>query len=133
MDKKLSGKWHTRKGAKIALEELTDSHLTNILRLQRKKAELRRLESVDLEHTWRDHVKDSSIFEQLEAEANKRNLLWEDGEIDLSESGTLERRIAGALKSAIQAHGPITVELVESALKRVIGAIKDHNNRRKEQ
>lgn len=37
----------------------------------------------------------------------------------------LAPEISGALKSAIEAHGPITVGLIESATKRVLGAVQD--------
>jgi hypothetical protein len=36
---------------------------------------------------------------------------------------TLERRVAGALRSAIEAHGPIDKRTTGSAAKRVVGQI----------
>lgn len=47
--------------------------------------------------------------------------------IDLTERGPLESKIVGAIRDAINAHGPITKENAPSAAKRVIGAIKSHN------
>ncbi len=38
---------------------------------------------------------------------------------------SLERAVVGALRSAIKAHGPISLEWVGSAAKRVIGQIKN--------
>lgn len=34
------------------------------------------------------------------------------------------KRIIGALKNTINAHGPITIDIVPSAAKRILGAIK---------
>lgn len=48
-------------------------------------------------------------------------------EIDLCDRGTIERAIVGSLRSAIDAHGPITRDTAPSAAKRVIGAIKSYN------
>ncbi len=47
--------------------------------------------------------------------------------IDLNARGTLEKKIVGALKMAIDAHGPITRLNISSAAHRVITAIKEHN------
>lgn len=47
--------------------------------------------------------------------------------IDLNQRGSLERHIVGALKMAIDAHGPITRENASSAGHRVISAIKQFN------
>jgi hypothetical protein len=41
---------------------------------------------------------------------------------DMSER--LERAVAGGLRSAIHAHGPITPEWIGSAVKRVIGNLR---------
>jgi hypothetical protein len=38
----------------------------------------------------------------------------------------LERQIAGALRSAIHAHGPITTNTLRSATKRIIAVLKIH-------
>jgi hypothetical protein len=35
----------------------------------------------------------------------------------------IERQVAGALKSCVDAHGPITVQFITSAAKRVVGAL----------
>jgi hypothetical protein len=51
-------------------------------------------------------------------------------EIDLdTENGGLRLRAAinGALKSSIVGHGPITIDMIGSASKRVVGAIKTFN------
>ena len=48
--------------------------------------------------------------------------------VDLTERGSLESRIVGALRDAIFAHGPITRDNAKSAAKRVIGSIKDFNH-----
>ncbi len=37
------------------------------------------------------------------------------------EAGRLERAIAGALRATIHDHGPITLALVTSAVKRIVG------------
>ncbi len=47
--------------------------------------------------------------------------------VDLNQRGSLERKIVGALKMAIDAHGPITLDNVSSAAHRVINIIKEHN------
>ena len=47
--------------------------------------------------------------------------------IDLNDRGSMERKITGALRASIAAHGNITVSNAPSAAKRVIGAIKQHN------
>jgi len=52
-------------------------------------------------------------------------------EIDLSQRGSIEKAIAGALKSTIEAHGPITEEWVASSAKRVIAAIKQWNKQQR--
>lgn len=41
-----------------------------------------------------------------------------------NQRGVIERQVAGALKCAIDAHGPITVENRHSAAKRVIHMLK---------
>jgi hypothetical protein len=38
---------------------------------------------------------------------------------------TLERSVAGALRSAIKDHGPITAENVPSAVERILGNLKN--------
>jgi hypothetical protein len=50
--------------------------------------------------------------------------------IDLTDRSLIERTIAGALKSAIDAHGPITIENRASAAKRVYSALKQIANER---
>lgn len=49
-----------------------------------------------------------------------------DGAIDTEKekASITEKQISGALKSAIDAHGPITNENKSSATKRIIGLIK---------
>ncbi len=47
------------------------------------------------------------------------------------ERGSLEKAIAGALKSAISAHGPIDLGNIPSAAKRVIGSIKEWNRQQR--
>ena len=44
--------------------------------------------------------------------------------LDIEDRSKLERQIAGALKSAIAAHGPITLVNHSSATKRVYGLLK---------
>jgi len=44
--------------------------------------------------------------------------------LDLAERSLVERAVVGALKSAICAHGPITVGNRASAAKRVYAALK---------
>lgn len=44
--------------------------------------------------------------------------------LDLEDRAQMERTIAGALKSTIDAHGNITPALLGSAAKRVYGALK---------
>jgi hypothetical protein len=53
-------------------------------------------------------------------------------EFDLNQRAALERLICGALRSAVDAHGPITKETAPSAAKRVIGALKQHNRTTRE-
>jgi hypothetical protein len=42
------------------------------------------------------------------------------------------RRISGALKTAINAHGPITMVLIGSATKRIIGSLLTNEKHKKE-
>jgi len=82
--------------------------------------------------TWKDFV-DPEFFTLIE-EAKERNIRWNTNftlaeEIDISLRGSFEREIAGSLKDAIQAHGPITAQNVCSAAKRVIGSIKNFNRK----
>jgi len=42
----------------------------------------------------------------------------------MKDRAKLERRIAGALRSTVDAHGPITKQWVGSAAKRVVSEIK---------
>ena len=51
--------------------------------------------------------------------------------INLENRAQIERIIAGALKCAIDSHGPITVELRSSAAKRVFSALKQFSKQRK--
>ena len=44
--------------------------------------------------------------------------------IDLSDRSAIERRIVGALRTAIAAHGPIDHNYISSAAKRVYGELK---------
>lgn len=48
-------------------------------------------------------------------------------EIDLVDRPQLERLLAAGIKSCIHDHGPITKELIGSATKRIIFAIRAHN------
>jgi hypothetical protein len=142
--------WNTKSRVPLPINSLSDQHLVNILRMLQRDAEEKRTRALDtigsyspvapivdrlLNQTWRDYV--VLEFKLLEEEAEKRNLKWDlsDGKpineiVNLSEQrGTLERKIVGAIRNAIDAHGPITYENANSAGKRVIGAIKDHNRR----
>jgi hypothetical protein len=60
------------------------------------------------------HESDKAIYERPGVDVG----MARDGHSDP------EKAIAGALKSAIVAHGPITVERIPSAVKRVIGSLK---------
>lgn len=44
--------------------------------------------------------------------------------LDLEDRSLIERLIAGALKCAIDSHGPITIENRASAAKRIYGMLK---------
>lgn len=44
---------------------------------------------------------------------------------------TTAKRVSGALKSCIDAHGPITKLLIGSATKRVVGALLENPNEQK--
>lgn len=140
--------WTTRSGVRLPIELLSEQHLVNILRMLQREAEEKRSKMIEtcnindlclLDQTWRNYV--GPEFSSLEHEANQRGLKWDlsDGkpineEVELSEQrGTLERKIVGALRNAIDAHGPITLSNANSAAKRVIGAIKDHNRRFRKQ
>lgn len=52
------------------------------------------------------------------ADQPERNLL------DLQDRSLIERRLVGAIRSAIHAHGPITPETAPSAAKRACAALK---------
>lgn len=137
------------------VEEMEDNQLIQILQSFQKLAELKRQatlwaflemlsdnpplkESLEMwkretrdQRTWRDFVEPS--FYMLEAEALRRNLNWMPiqvfQEIDLSNRGLLERQIVGAIRDAINAHGPINRNNANSAAKRVIGCIKTYNRK----
>ena len=40
------------------------------------------------------------------------------------DGGSVERAVAGALRAAIEDHGPITVDGIGSAVKRVVGSLR---------
>lgn len=44
--------------------------------------------------------------------------------LDMTRRPSIERGIVGALRSAIAAHGPVTIDNVSSAAKRIIGELK---------
>lgn len=72
-------------------------------------------------------------FFDLKREASKRGLNWASPtirQVDLTQRGSLERHIVGALRDTINAHGNISRESAPSAGKRIIGAIKTFNHRR---
>jgi len=135
--------WDTKDGRKIPITELTDEHLVNVLRFLQRQAEDKRrfactiaaLLDIDvLELTWEFFAHEK--LAPLAKEAERRRLEWklnidpldfEEVGIDGSRRGTLESRLTGALRDAINAHGPITWATAPSAAKRVIGVIKDHN------
>lgn len=82
---------------------------------------------------WKDFL-DGPYFDLLLAEAARRELNWDcapplDQEFDLSQRGHLERQVVGAIRDAINAHGPIVNGNAHSAAKRVIGAIKTFNRK----
>ncbi len=88
---------------------------------------------------WLEYV-DMPAFGELEEELNHRDCAgqWDinepvDKEIDLSNRGLLERQVVGALRDCVNAHGPITRDLANSAAKRVIGAIKTFNRKVRKQ
>jgi hypothetical protein len=81
--------------------------------------------------TWRDHV-DGDIFARLSNEAVDRGIEWDanpplDEPIDISDAGPLGRQLLGALYITIDAHGPITKKWANSAVKRLVGAMKTYN------
>lgn len=81
--------------------------------------------------TWKDYVED--VYDDVIRFAICTGLdvadytLKQSDLIDLSRRGTLERRIAGALKDTINKHGPIDFLNVSSASKRIIGVVKQFN------
>lgn len=82
---------------------------------------------------WRDYI-DLPTYLELACEAENRALIWDtappiEEEIDLANRGPLERQIVGAIRDCINAHGPITFNLANSAAKRCIGAIKTYNKK----
>lgn len=82
---------------------------------------------------WRSFAK-QPLFSDLEQEAASRKIFWEDGSrldepVDLASRGVLERQVVGAIRDAVNSHGPITKETANSAAKRVIGAIKTYNRK----
>lgn len=152
--------WRTRTGANIPIQQLSDQHLTNILRQLQRAAEIKRLALISvyesmpnltgdveahfnqmydqlIDQCWRDLVDD--IFQPLELEAARRKLKWDlfenrpllVDEIDLSKYGQVEALVTGALRDCIQTHGNITKDTVPSATKRVMGAIRAFNKRKK--
>jgi hypothetical protein len=59
---------------------------------------------------------------ELELETTERRLA--EAERFIADRQDNERRIAGALRSAIEAHGPITPEWIGSAAKRVESTLR---------
>jgi len=52
-------------------------------------------------------------------------------EIDLTDRGSVERAVAGAIRAQIHDHGTITRQWVGSTVKRVVGALKTREHNRK--
>lgn len=50
----------------------------------------------------------------------------------MEDRARIERLVAGALRSCIEAHGPITPEWIGSAAKRVISQLKAEERRKRE-
>lgn len=135
--------WETKDGRKIPITEMTDVHLVNVLRFLQRQAEDKRrfactiatlLDIEVLELTWEFFAHEK--LESLAQEAERRGLEWkldidpldfEEIAIDGTRRGTLEGRLTGALRDAINAHGSITWATAPSAAKRMIGVLKDHN------
>ena len=67
------------------------------------------------DNNW-DHTIEGSL--DLERSLNADE--WENA----LDPDPIERKIMGALRSSIDAHGPITKELIGSATKRIVGTIR---------
>lgn len=146
--------WTPKNGAEVKIDRLEDKYLLDVITELQKLAEIKRraMVSVYRESTgilsyfakmvteqpsyaeWSTFADD--VFWLLVAEAQRRGLtvpeqpiLEEDLEIPLTQRGSLERQIVGAIRNAIHAHGPINAENAPSTAKRVIGAIRYHNRR----
>ena len=146
--------WTPKNGAEVEIKRLEDKYLLDVITELQKLAEVKRraMMAVYKESTgilsyfaktvteqpsfaeWATFADD--VFWMLTAEAQRRGLtipeqpvLEEDLEIPLTQRGSLERQIVGAIRNAIHAHGPINAENAPSTAKRVIGAIRYHNRR----
>ena len=52
--------------------------------------------------------------------------------IDLQDRPQIERIVVGAIKSAINEHGPITIYNCSSAAKRIVGQLKEYAKQKRE-
>lgn len=110
--------WVFYDGKRVPIDSLHNDQIVSILR------------NAEAELTDRE-----KRFLNLVGEAVRRGLTYRFEAYNLPEfialdgpkRGTLERKIVGALKNSINAHGPITKDNLSSAAKRIIHAIKEHN------
>jgi len=146
--------WTPRNGAEVEIARLEDKYLLDVITELQKLAEVKRRAvtavyqetggvlsyyarvKADLHAKagWVSYV--DEVYWELLADAERRGLpvperpvLEEDQEIHLTQRGSLERQIVGAIRNTIHAHGVITHQNAPSAAKRVIGAIRYHNRR----
>lgn len=109
--------WIDKTGVIIPISSLTDVHLLNILRMIQRKA---------IDHP---------AYTYLVLEAEIRRLNWKIDPINFEEieTNTLLSSVVGALRDTINVHGPIDRSKITSAAKRIIGMIKQHNARIREE
>lgn len=141
--------WMNREGREVPVSHLDNSFLLSLLDRMYSLAVVKQETIVGLyksqrghyfqdqaerlrELQWRDFV--DPVFSDIEYEAASRRLAWEpkpltdDRKISALPRGALERYLVGALRDAINCHGPITRENASSAAKRLMGAIRLFNH-----
>jgi hypothetical protein len=146
--------WTPKNGARVPTDKLDDKYVMEIGLALQRLAEIKRRAIVAVYQECRDvaehHARmmaemfshypgrlfTAGVLVGVEEELKRRGLkipetasLEEDLEIPLTQRGSLERQVVGAIRDCVNAHGPITRESAPSAAKRVIGAIRYHNRK----
>lgn len=122
--------WTTKDGQLIPISKLSDEHLVNILRMLQDKAEDLRI--VCDGSNWREFV--HSSFNDLEIEAEKRNMKWDlfDGgpvvlDTRIKIKSPFERMVRGVIHQYLTHTSSIKFDDVGLLAKEIVAAIIKHN------